>query len=116
MLTFEKWAENIVDHFVTFMHQFPVTFRELKMCNVEKTDKGPLLMIRNKRGKSSRCSAEAPVRGWELNLLWSHSAWHITLISSWIEASGPRQTQTQPVEIFNVDIHSSSTQDFSVEV
>lgn len=36
MLTFEKWAENIVDHFVTFMYQFPVTFRELKMCNVEK--------------------------------------------------------------------------------
>lgn len=33
--TFEKWAENIVDHIVTFMYQVPVAFRGEKMCNVE---------------------------------------------------------------------------------
>lgn len=94
------------------MYQFPVTCREVKMCDVEKTAKGLPLTNRNKGGKSSRCSADAP----ELSLLRSHSAWHITLISSSIEASGPRQTHTQPAEIFSVDAHSTSTQDFSVEV
>lgn len=63
LFTFQKWAENTVDHFVTFMYQFPVTFREVKMCNVEKTEKGPLLTNRNESGKSSRCSAEVAVRG-----------------------------------------------------
>lgn len=39
MLTFQILAENIVDHFVTFLYQLPVTFGEIKMCNGEKQEK-----------------------------------------------------------------------------
>lgn len=49
VFTFEKRAENIVDHIVTFVYQVPVTFRGEKMCNVEQTEKGPLLIYRNKK-------------------------------------------------------------------
>lgn len=31
-----------------------------------------------------------------LNMLLSHTAWHIALISSCTDASGPKQTHTQP--------------------
>lgn len=97
VFTFEKWAENIVDHIVTFMHQVPVAFRGEKMCNVEqKKDFCWWTEIRSRKG--IRCSAGAPLEGWERNMRRSHSAWHITLISSWTEASGPRQTHTAPVE------------------
>lgn len=104
VFTFEKWAENIVDHIVAFMHQVPVAFYRRKKCNVEKK-KDLCWWTEIRSHKGIRCSAEAPLEGWELNMRRSHSAWHITLISSWTEASGPRQTHTAPVEEYRFEDH-----------
>lgn len=51
-------------------------------------------------GKGSLCCfGAAPVASLEfdeLSMLLSTTAWHIALISSLAEASGPKQTHTQP--------------------
>lgn len=47
-------------------------------------------------GKGSLCCCAGG--SLEVNMLLSHTAWHITLISSSIDASGPKQTHTHPKE------------------
>lgn len=49
-------------------------------------------------GKSSLCCCDVgcSLKVGGLNMLLSHTAWHIALISSCTDASGPKQTHTQP--------------------
>lgn len=93
-LTFDKRAKNSVDQRVTLVHQFPVPFKDIRVCVVETGRKTFCGCVDMNAGKGSLCSLDV----WGLSMLLSHTAWHITLISSWTEASGPKQTHTHPKE------------------
>lgn len=68
--------------------QWPL--KENKKYALCKWEKAPVLTLSNemKGGKGLLCCS--------LNMLLSHTAWHNARISSWTDASGPKQTHTHP--------------------
>lgn len=48
------------------------------------------------KGSLCCCCVGGPLEAGVLNMLLSHRAWHITLISSCTDASGPKHTHMQP--------------------
>ncbi len=77
-----------------------ISLKRNKTVYLCKREKAPLSMqskeMNGGKGSLCCCCVGGFLEPGGLNMLLSHTAWHITLISSRTDASGPKQTHTAP--------------------